>query len=371
MVPGATMARWLPNKGIRLESPETVERRPAQLRKHVHYISQLEKSQVTDVRNLDEPFTHEGSTTTLRKFIMSLTHPLVPPLDPITGNPIILTEDGHIKMTRDGSRQATPEPLFHGVEMSQRLGEETICEFVSYKDRMPTARSVSRIVPAIVFHKFGVLPPLWFYKCAESVISQVTFEIDQDTGEWNGNWSTQADAESQAMFLEELPCMDEFEFDLSAVMGQLAETRPSMDIQDAASVGTSVNTGVFQAALGHAPAPNAQPAAEQNDENTNNDANNNNNNNNNNGEEMDDGNGENGSNDNTNTNSNDDSDGDSGSNSANGAPADNTTNNNNGSSRVDGDQTQHYQTGVQQDEARTASPVGNVLGSHEGCRPGP
>ena len=377
------MARWIPDRGIRIESPEVDQRRPAQFRKHSHYMSQLDKCSVSDIRSLDKPFTHGGKTTTLRKEIMSLTHPLVPPLHPVTGNPIILTEAGHIKMTRDGRRPATPEPLFHGVEMSQRFGQETICEFVSYKDRMSFASSVSRIMPAIVYLKFGVLPDLWFHKNAESVVPQVTFEIDEDTGEWTGNWTTRADEESHEMLLEELPGMEGVEFDLSAVMGQLnSETRPSMDIQDAASVGTSVNSEVFQAALGHAPPQgnaNGQ-ATTDNGENNNNNANANGNSNNNNEDAA---NGENGTdnpNDSSNTNNNnnnlndddvDDNGDNDGSDDATANSA-NNSNNTNGSRRVDSNQTQHSQEGVQQDEARTASPVGNVLGRHnEGVRPGP
>ena len=296
---------------------------------------------------------------------MSLTYPLVPPRHPVTGQPIILTEDGHIKMTRDGSRPATPEPMFHGVEMGQRAGDESNCDFVSHRDRMEIAASVARIIPALVQFKFGELPDLWFYVHAQYVVPQVTFEVDEDTGEWTGNWTTQADQESNELLFEDLPGMEGFTIEnLDEMLGSASETRPSMDLQDAASVGTSVNTAVFQAALGHAPNPNDaggrnnQQAADVNHmnyENANgNDGNHqNNNNNNNNNVNGDQNGGGHPSEENTGN--------------ANGA-SDIPNNDNNGSSRVDSNQSQHHE-GVQQDEARTASPVGDVRDSHAtgGC----
>ena len=208
----------------------------------------------------------------------------------------------------------------------------------------------------------GELPDLWFYIHAQYVVPQVTFEVDEDTGEWTGNWTTQADQESNELLFEDLPGMEGFTIEnLDEMLGSASETRPSMDLQDAASVGTSVNTAVFQAALGHAPNPNNagdednQQAADVNHANNENEDGNdgNHHNNNNNNVDGDQNGGGHPSEENTGN--------------ANHA-SDIPNNGNNGSSRVDSNQSQH-QEGVQQDEARTASPVGDVRGSHAtgGC----
>jgi hypothetical protein len=186
--------------------------------------------------------------------MLALTFPLVPEIDTITGSPFYCDDNGKKVRDKAGNLKA-PEPLFHTMERNYNSSDnQNEFLFLTWENRESLAKSVIKILPALVFLALGELPDRWFReKQADRIIDQVTFLTDPDTGEWTGDWITDADTANAAMVTEDMPGMSSVQIEnLAAILAEAEEARTDTMAfnTDDMSGGTSVGSEVFQAELG-------------------------------------------------------------------------------------------------------------------------
>jgi hypothetical protein len=189
---------------------------------------------------------------TLRSFSHKLTNPIVPHKDEF-GNPVLLDSEGKIMLYPDGTKCA-PERLIHGMEKCHWKGPENSDQWtITFtKANANLAVATIRILPALCLLFLGQIPPKWFHARAERIGEQVTFEMDEDTKQFTGKWTTKADEEMKALVLQRSHGLPQIQLEnlelLASQPIRMVLDRPSDHMSAGTSVGSS--PGLFNAISG-------------------------------------------------------------------------------------------------------------------------
>ncbi len=140
------------------------------------------------------------------------------------------------------------------MERNYSRGSENSLEFIflTCKDRVKLAQSVVAILPALFNMHYGQCPKGWFHAQAQNVIHDVTMDFDQETTEWTGTWTTQADEDMEELLAEDYGMgLTHIEFDNLALLDEQQPIRMALQYPgDNMSGGTSVGTTPWDATLG-------------------------------------------------------------------------------------------------------------------------
>ena len=196
---------------------------------------------VSHIKDLYKPIIHKGEELDLKKFVLSLTFPLVPPKDE-HGNQVCLDENGEVLLDRDGFPKL-PERLITDCCRNMLRGKDSSSDhcFIAPKNRHSLAKSVIDNLPAFVYFYLGQLPDGWFHETAKVIVKRITFYTDED-GDWHGDWTSEADDEAKALIMEDMGMgMSAIIEDLHLVDDFQAPQMPLLRPGDNMSTGTGVD----------------------------------------------------------------------------------------------------------------------------------
>ena len=251
--PGILDARVVLDPAYMLCSSTGLENRKAMFTKHKLFMESVEMIDCSIISNLDSVYHHASGRTTLRKMIMELTYPLVPFRDPISGEEYMLDDEDNVILDSKG-KNAKPPDLFHNVDFIEATNPAySGFKLTTWNNRLNLARRVTEILPAIIKYKLGVVPHGWFISQeAEAICNRVTLNIDTDTKEWLGTWTTQDDVEMRETIFEEIQGVDmEVLVEMNLVIdNEQTRSRPTRPIPCDMSANTSVQTGALGSLLG-------------------------------------------------------------------------------------------------------------------------
>ncbi|CAB9522813.1 hypothetical protein SEMRO_1344_G264690.1 [Seminavis robusta] len=185
MRPGGYNFRVLPDKKLILSSPKGERSRTKMLKKHQAVVQSLVLIKGEDIKELDEEYSFQGESFTLRRVLLELTFPL-------------------IAVDADDDKQRPS--LFHSVDWASAGADagKDIIYCTAYMDQADTAGQILQILPAYVeFYLNRQAVTKWFNHQAIDICNEVTFGAD-DEGNWNGEWETSEDALQEELFEEDM-----------------------------------------------------------------------------------------------------------------------------------------------------------------------
>ena len=227
--PGQYNMRFLPEKNHVRYGNRGRKTRMDTLKKHAVVIKSLTIIKSSDIKRLDEPFSKNGTSYTLRSLLHDLTFPLIPE-----------------------SESSPSRPLFHTMDYPSNGPDagKNVIYFTAYHNRAETAERLVEILPAFIHFKLGMeAVKEWCYPESLQTVHEVTFSYDND-GNWDGTWSTAEDEVADVVLDEDMDVKIEVE-NLLDIQSQLV-----LLTSDDASVGSFGSVSVA-----HATTPSQQKEA--------------------------------------------------------------------------------------------------------------
>jgi hypothetical protein len=186
--------RVLPSLSLSLLGSDGLHKRAAMLRKHQAVVEALSLFTTTDIKHLDQPISSKDKRT-LRRIVMEMTFPLIPPASP-PPNPL--------------------PRLIHSIDFaSQGEAARNGSVYITfYKDRRSFAESFFPILPAYISSFINPeAAKQWFHPHVRNLFHDVTFVLNDTTGEWTGEWKTSDEDQMEDDLLEDVG----IEFDLQGL----------------------------------------------------------------------------------------------------------------------------------------------------------
>ena len=200
---------------VSLGSNAQVNRERMQL-KHSAVMDSLMPLFTQDIKDLDEPYSKDGYTYTLREIILDVRYPL-------------------------GSDSATRLYFSCDRAMNSRNLPANSCIFTTYTDRRTAAEAFLRILPAYVsFAVDDQAAKKWLHPQAIAACRGVDLTLT-DTGSWDGQWATEEDAIDLDILEEDMGAPVQFDFTSGALSQRDEPTILTADDASVHTFGTQLN----------------------------------------------------------------------------------------------------------------------------------